>query len=363
MYISPIIIILIIIAVIYYYLKIHKKVKAGTRTHAEIYYTYEKLPNNFSYKLKINLIPNWENIYKKCSSDESEERQNEFIKKMEEKIKDADFAESVLWGRNYDFTEFYESTSGLITRFQEITFPHQNFKKTFSIVNEFGESGDLIENAWYSPLGVTEEERKHGREKRNKYCLEITERSVKNFLYRDFRDGDSTMDKNELFNFPLYEAFNFLLRFNLRYGKHGVIKWPDTIEDLLKVENIEYDVPKYGNYLTDVKIVDIESRKKHYEELKKEGFEDADKNYEEDKDFFQSTGNPKMTYSTTSGSFTADVAWYRIELEIFEPSEGKYSNDRRIDDHPWSNFIRTEETKKNLAEYKKKKQEKILPNK
>ena len=117
------------------------------RTLKEIQDEVMKLDKNFSYRLHISLNPDWYNIYRRCNPDQSKEKQNEFIDEMNKKMKDSNFADSVLWGRNYNFTEFYDSTSGLTILFQEMyyTYPHENLKKTFSIVDKFGDLGYLIE--------------------------------------------------------------------------------------------------------------------------------------------------------------------------------------------------------------------------
>jgi hypothetical protein len=97
------------------------------------------LKDNYSYRLDIYIEANWRAIYKKLCSPKSESNWKKFLS---EKIRESKDENSSLWGRRYYFTEYYDSISGLTTRFQRIIC--QNGNQFFYPVDEFGDRGYIF---------------------------------------------------------------------------------------------------------------------------------------------------------------------------------------------------------------------------
>jgi hypothetical protein len=285
MYIPTWLIIGVVILGIYYFVK-SKKQNNMTGIFKQ----------NFSYKLDITLQPDWYKLYKKVSTPKSEK---EWEKELEEKIKKSD--ESDLWQRSYHFTEYYDSASGLTTRFQRIFL--KNGKQLSLPVDEFGDFGYVFEAD--RELEFDKKDKDGNLESlRGKLAFEITEDSIRNNVFDKHIGGRSIPEKEDyLFNFPLYEVFNFLFTLGQRFHEtedKPIIKWPDNIEKKFKELGIKYET--YFDY--EPTQFDIE---KH------------------DKELYEKLGKPKIAlYGDDKGYLTSDEASYWVKLKIFRPSE----NDR-----------------------------------
>ena len=255
-----------------------------------------KIHKTPSYKLDITLQPDWYKLYKRVSKPKSEK---EWEKELEKKIKKSD--ESDLWQRSYHFTEYYDSVSGLTTRFQRIFL--KNGKQLSSPVNEFGDFGYVFESD--RDLESNRKDKEGNSESMHgKLAFEITEDSIRNNVFDKHIGGRSIPEKEDyLFTFPLYEVFNFLFTLGQRF--HGtedkpIIKWPDQIEKKFKELGIKYEI--YFDY----KPIQFDIEK-------------------HDKEIYEKLGKPKIAlYGDDEGYLTADEASYWVKLKIFRPGE----NDR-----------------------------------
>lgn len=248
-----------------------------------------------SYKLAIYMEPWWFNLYKIASREKSVTKLSKEIEAKEKKSEDID---SNLYGRRYYFTEYYDSVTGLTTRFQRVCLPSE--KELFYPVNEFSDQGYFFRSDMFSH---DKEESVNKRKQKEKLSLIIRDDSIHNYIYNeyDYEEGKC------LFYFPLNKIFNFLLALGQRFHEAEqctIIKWPDQIEKKFKDLGI-----KYETFFTSEPIpFDIEK---------------------EDKEFFKKWGKPKITlYSSDSDSgylkSEKDGTSFGVSLKIFRPGE----NDR-----------------------------------
>jgi hypothetical protein len=257
---------------------------------------------NFSYKLDIALLPHWGNICKKVYNPKSEKEWNESVEEKIKKMKEEGDTFS-LWGRRYYFTEYYDSASGLITRFQGVGC--ENGKQYFSPVDEFGDLGYIFESD--KPFGPKQIDEQY------KLSIKVSEDSI----YHDVLDRNIGGEKvffekdNCLFKFPLSDVFNFLFTLGQHFKDaegSTVIKWPDFIEQKFKELNIKYEL--YLDY--EPVLLDIEKQ---------------------DKDFFNQIGKPKIADSfVDKGFLESNEATYYIKLKIFRPGENDRINESLQED-------------------------------
>ena len=307
MYIPTWLIIAVVIFGIYYFSK-SKKQHPSENNMPQIF------KQKFSYKLDVTIEPDWTALYKKIIKPESEKEWEKLVKereKVEEEWREfnKDNGEGI-FGRRYNFTEYYDSASGLTTRFQKVIY--QNGEQCFTPVDEFGNRGYLFgsDSGFHAFVhAFDKDETDEKREARKKLTVEIGEDFIRNDIF-DKHIGGPRLDyeeENYLFQFPLFDVFNFLFALGHRFhGTEGntIIKWPDQIEKKFKELGIEYET--YFDY--DPEPFDIE---KH------------------DKEFFEKWGKPKIClYSGDrfdSGYLvTKDKTYYGVQLKMFRPGE----NDR-----------------------------------
>jgi len=195
---------------------------------------YNNLNNNMSnifkqrssYKLEVQIGPNWYHLYKKLFNPKSEK---EWEKSLEDKIKksEKDDGSFNLWGRRYVFIEYYDSASGLTTRFQRVLY--QNGKKDCYPVDEFGESGYVFESDGEYSIRDNEEK----RAETNRLSIEIGEDFIRNDIFDKYiggpKSGFDYEKENYLFQFPLFQVFSFLFALGQRFHgteRNTIIKWP-----------------------------------------------------------------------------------------------------------------------------------------
>jgi len=256
-----------------------------------------------SYKLDIYIEPWWFKLYKIASGEKSEDNLSKEIEVKEKKSEDID---SNLYGRRYYFTEYYDSATGLTTRFQRVFLP--SGKQVFYPVDEFGDRGCFFNSDLF---GTSSDEDDKKRAERQKLSVDIGDSFIRNDIFDKYIGGprsDFDYEKeNYLFQFPLLEIFNFLLALGQRFHdteNNAIIKWPDQIEKKFKELGIKYET--FFDY--EPEQFDIE---KH------------------DKEFFEKWGKPKITlYSSERNSgylkSEKDGTSFGVSLKIFRPGE----NDR-----------------------------------
>jgi hypothetical protein len=260
---------------------------------------------NFSYRLDISIEPNWNAIYKRLVNPASDK---EYEKLIEKKRKDLDKDDTEnLFGRRYYFTEYYDSASGLTTRFQRVI--GWNGKQRFYPVDEFGDAGYVFDSD--SGLSASIDESDEERDKREKLSVEIGEDFIRNDIFDKYIGGPKTgfdyEEENYLFRFPLYEVVNFLFALGQRFHgteRNTIVKWPDEIEKQLDKYGIEYE-----------KFFDYEPKE----------FDIA----EHDKEFYEKWGKPKVSLNSSNRFHSTyfrdkDRTNYSVKLQIFRPGE----NDR-----------------------------------
>ena len=288
MYISGWLILVIIIGAIYFFSR------SKNRPQIE-----NLLKPAFSYRLDISIQPGWYEIYKKLSGEKSVDA---FKKILDEKILDEN---SDLYHRRYNFTEYYDSVTGLTTRFQRVVL--NNGKQYSYSVDEFGDVGFVFESdRQFGTLG-------EDRAKRDRLSVQVGEDFIRSSIFDKYIGGKrSDFDYEEsdyVFRFPLYEIFNFLLTLGTRFHQveqNVIIKWPEYIEKKFKEMGIEYET----FFDIEPSVFDIE---KH------------------DKALFEKLGKPKISSSSKDSQFFSTFlkskengTYFSVDLKIFRPEE----NDR-----------------------------------
>lgn len=257
-----------------------------------------------SYKLDIHIEPSWFSVYKNVSGEKSEKK---LEKELKAKVKKTEDKDANLWGRRYYFTEFYDSSTGLTSRFQRVIFP--SGKQLTYPVDEFGDSGYFFESD--GDIGLVFKENEKQREYRKKLSIEIGENYIRNDIFDKHIGGPKSdfdyKDENYLFRFPLHDIFNFLLALGQRFHdteRNTIIKWPDSINKKFKEQGIKYETHFDGEPTPfDIK--------------------------KEDKEFFEKWGKPEVSLYTPSRFGWSSLESkngtnFSVVLKIFRPGE----NDR-----------------------------------
>jgi len=304
MYIPAWLIVGAIIVGIYYFAK-SRKSNSNSNTMPNIF------KQNFSYKLDIYIEPSWYKIYKKVSDPKDEKKwEKETAKKVEDFEKSGDMTSNI-YGRRYLFTEYYDSASGLTTRFQRVFF--WNGEQKIYPVDEFGDRGYIFDADSSLKAGLDEED--DARERRQKLSVEVGENFIRNDIHDKYIGGPrSEFDyekENYVFRFPMHDVFNFLFALGTRFHDtegNTIIKWPDQIEKKFKEYGIKYET----QFEYDPTQFDIE---KH------------------DVAFYEKWGKPKISLSSSDRFAStyltgAEGTSYRIDLKLFRPGENdRISND------------------------------------
>ena len=180
----------------------------------------------FSYRMAIRIEPHWEAIVKRIVGPNGKERVSGLMER-------AAAVPAILsnFSRTYDFTEFFESRSGLTIRFQRTNsreVSHASFVDTFRGCNQLFGSGAIV------PTDET-----------NKFSIEVTEYSIRNECFDQFIGGISPwIDGEKFFFIPLEAMLEFVIALQLlrpETKSNSIIKWPDQIEQSLKKNAIKYE--------------------------------------------------------------------------------------------------------------------------
>lgn len=290
MYISGWLIFVIVVGAIYFFSR------SKNRPQIE-----NLLKPSFSYKLDISIEPGWYEIYKRLSGEKSEEA---LKKRLDKKVADGD---SDLWHRRYHFTEYYDSVTGLTTRFQRVFL--NNGKQYFYPADKFGDRGFIFE----SDIDFKSRETDEDKAKQDRLSVQVGEDFIRSSIFDKYIGGPrSDFDYEEsdyVFKFPLYETFNFLLTLGTRFHQaeqNVIIKWPEYLEKKFKELGIEYETI----FDHEPSVFDIEKY---------------------DKELYEKLGKPKISSSSKDSQFFSTYlkskengTHYSVDLKIFRPEE----NDR-----------------------------------
>lgn len=264
---------------------------------------------DFAYKLTVSLEPNWYQIIKRLYKPDSDNEWEKLEKKLEKIKKDPDVD---LVGRRYLFTEFYDSRSGMTSRFQRTFYP--NGKQVLACVEEFGDGGYLYEalrdEVWNKIMN--EKKRDKGEEEQQNLAIQIGENYIRKNIFDKYVGGMKYdfdfEDKDYVFHFPLHDIFNFLFALGQRFydtEDRTIVKWPDKIEQQFKKLNIKYET--YFDF--EPKLFDIE---------------------EHDSEFYQKMGKPKVSLYSDSqfqkGYLSSDEAYFSVSLKLYRPDS--FENNR-----------------------------------
>ena len=240
------------------------------------------MPAMFCYRFQARLEPKWHEIIKKVFGLETKEEQLAFGNKLRENPN-----EDRMIGRKYDFTEFFDSSSGLTTRFERISTSTRSFG---NFVGEFGHRGYLLE--WGTPL--MPEERRH------ESGIEISEDAIRIGCNRDW--GLRQMEGERLFVIPINEMIKFSVALQLKFpyiSTKQIVKWPEKIDNRLNELGLTYDAA----FDYEPKLVNFEG---------------------EDSTFFSEHRRPQIaTTESHWPSFDAEYAYYEFEVEVFTPDRAR----------------------------------------
>jgi hypothetical protein len=241
------------------------------------------IPVVFSYKFQARLEPKWHAIIKKVFGLGTEKEQLAFGAKLSENPH-----EERMIGRRYDFTEFFDSSSGLTMRFQRTNTQTQSWA---NFVGDFIDRGYLLE--WGTPL--MPEERRH------ESGIEISESEIRIGCNRDW--GLRQMEGERLFVIPINEMIEFSVALQLKFpyiSTKQIVKWPEKIDNKLKKLGVTYNAG-FADY--EPEFMNIEK---------------------EDATFFSEHGRPQIaTTESHWPSFDAEYAYYGFEVEVFTPDRAR----------------------------------------
>ena len=233
----------------------------------------------FSYRMKIRVEPNWNAIIKRIVSPDAGERFSELMEKAK--------AVPAIWNalyRTYDFTEYFDSRSGLTIRFQRIN-THENSHANF--VDEFRSCNQLFGRDVIVPNDET-----------NRFSVEVTEYSIRNECFDQFIGGISPwIDGEKFFVMPLDAMLEFVVALQLLRPEtktNSIIRWPDQIEQSLKKNDVTYEL----SHNFDPDLVPLEK---------------------EAPEFFRRYGKPEVATLEAFPTpwFMSEFAYYALEIETF----------------------------------------------
>ena len=241
----------------------------------------------FSYRLKIAVEPQWAEIIKQVVGLYNDQEQKEFAERLKDHLRD-----DRMLHRHYDFTEFFDSQTGLTAKFQRV---HANGKTHSGFVQEFADAGYLFGRD--NPLVPEDQQGKHQ--------IAITEHGVRTECFDPHSGQFDSFFGPSLFEFPIDALVEFGVALQLRFPEittSHVTKWPDNIEAALQRNGTKYE--------------DMWSYKPKEFNIEKE-----------DREFFSRYGKPKVatTASWPTPYFMHPCCYYCIELEVFTPESAQRS--------------------------------------
>jgi hypothetical protein len=236
----------------------------------------------------MTVEPEWAEIIRRVVGLKDAKEQEDFGNKIRDHLQP-----DRMLHRRYDFTEFFDATSGMTIRFQRIHFDGQTHSR---FVGKFRDAGYLFGRD--NPLMPEK-----GREK---YQIEISEHAIHNKCFDPFTGRVNTFDADALFAFPIDAILEFGIALHLRFPElntNHVIKWPDKIETALQNSGTKYQT-----------MFDYSPSERNLET--------------EDPQFFMVYGRPKVAdvESWPSPSFDGPCCYYKIELEVFTAETSKNSS-------------------------------------
>jgi len=240
-----------------------------------------------SYKLRVHITPNWFRLYQKATGLSEEDT----TKCIEEKRKELEDSESeCIYGRTYTFTEYYDSLSGLTTRFQTVRYP--SGKRETMPVDSFGERGYFFDSNDEFIMPSEVEDYDAAKKEQDKLAIEVGECFICN----------ENEDENYLFDFPLDAIVEFLLALGTRFHNAEnklIIKWPDQIQAKFEELGIKYEY--YIDY--EPELFEINKR---------------------DKAFYKKWGQPQVAlYGRKETSMSQENTFFDVKLKAFRPRENQ----------------------------------------
>jgi len=255
--------------------------------------------SEFSYRLKISMEPDWAEIIRQAVGLKDEREQREFGLKLPNPPQP-----DRMLHKRYDFTEFFDSRSGLTVKFQRI---HLDGATYSGFVKGFRDGGYLFGRT--NPL-LPEEQN-------DKCLIEVTEHSIGIGFFD--RNIGSTFTNDPIFAVPIDALLEFGVALQLRFPDlttSHVLKWPESIEMALQRRGTQYKT-----------MFDFTPDERDLED--------------EDREFFERYGRPKLatTASWPTPYFLAPSCYYCIELEVFDSKTAKHSSRLAVTNFPGNGFF------------------------
>jgi len=239
----------------------------------------------FSYRLQVQVEPKWHEIIAKVIGLSTDQESKAFGEKLRGYVREYT-QDDLMLNRTYRFTEFFDASSGLTTRFERINTPKRSYG---DFVGEFADRGYLFGRSCpFMPEGH-----------REKYQIEITEQRMRNECF-DGYGGLSTSNGRPFFVFPLDEILEFAISLQLQFSSEvsirRVVRWPEKISNVLTKFGVTYD----ASFDYTPSLMNIEK---------------------EDPRFFAAWGRPQVatTQPSMQPSFENKYASYFIDVEVFSP--------------------------------------------
>jgi hypothetical protein len=239
----------------------------------------------FSYRLQVGVEPKWHEVIARViglSTDQEREAFGEKLRKYRQEYTQDD----LMLNRTYSFTEFFDASSGLMTRFERINTLQQSYS---DFVSEFADRGYLFGRTCpFMP-----------EEHREKYQIEVTEKQIRNECF-DGYGGRSVSNRRPLFVFPLDEILEFAISLQLRFphdvSTRQVVRWPEKISNVLTKYGVTYD----ASFDYTPSLMNIEK---------------------DDPVFFAAWGRPQVatTKPMMPPYFENECACYFVDVDVFTP--------------------------------------------
>jgi hypothetical protein len=245
----------------------------------------------FSYRLQVGVEPKWSEIIAKVIGLSTDQQRKAFGEKLREYRKGCT-QDDLMLSRTYRFTEFFDASSGLTTRFARINSSQQSYG---DFVSEFADRGYLF--GWSCPFMPDEQ--------RAKYQIEVTERQIRNECFDGY--GGLSVSRCPFFVFPLDEILEFAVSLQLQFPRDAsiqqVVRWPEKIGKALTKFGVTYDAPfDYTPSLMNIE--------------------------KEDPRFFAAWGHPHVatTKPIMPPHFENECACYFVDVDVFMPEFARHTS-------------------------------------
>ena len=187
----------------------------------------------FSYKLHINICPDWYKILQHQYPKLSEKELMKFINNSKKKSD-----ENSLFQSSFDFVEFYDNVSGMLIHWFEKWVGGKNMYRGFC--DDFEIEGNIFNFKNVIVLPSNKYDETKGLRMKISSSGITTMKKNKNYVMHP----DNLFEENKVLSYiPLDELVEFFIELGNRFHDtemNSIIKWPEKFQKIFKKYRIKY---------------------------------------------------------------------------------------------------------------------------